>query len=84
VARPNDLRWAHKQALDSRTENKVCQHFQGQRRILRRQEKYCCFFLTEIMFIYPYPASSKRDVRVVTIRGVRGAVAAGRVLDERS
>jgi hypothetical protein len=44
VARPNDLRWAHKQALDSRTENKVCQHFQGQRRILRRRENIVVSF----------------------------------------
>jgi hypothetical protein len=40
-------------------------------------EKYSCFYFSEIMLLCRYPASSKRDVRVVTIRGVRGAVDAG-------
>jgi D-tyrosyl-tRNA(Tyr) deacylase len=38
------------------------------------REKYSAFVFTEIVVVYRHPASSKRDVRVVTIRGVRGAV----------
>jgi hypothetical protein len=38
------------------------------------REKYSCFYFSEIVVLYRHPASSKRDVRVVTIRGVRGAV----------
>ena len=33
-------------------------------------EKYYCFVLSEGVVLYPQPASSKRDVRVVTIREV--------------
>ncbi|CCE11251.1 hypothetical protein BRAS3843_660059 [Bradyrhizobium sp. STM 3843] len=40
------------------------------------REKYSCFYFSEIVVVYRHPASMKRDVRVVTIRGVRGAVAA--------
>ncbi|CCE08000.1 hypothetical protein BRAS3843_2520015 [Bradyrhizobium sp. STM 3843] len=32
------------------------------------------FFFSEIVLYSLHPASSKRDVRVVTIRGVRGAM----------
>jgi len=38
------------------------------------REKYSGFYFSEIVVVYRHPASSKRDVRVVTIRGVRGAV----------
>jgi hypothetical protein len=37
-------------------------------------EKYSYFYFSEIVVLYRHPASSKRGVRVVTIRGVRGAV----------
>jgi hypothetical protein len=38
------------------------------------REKYFYFFFTEIMVVCRRPASSKRGVRVVTIRGVRDAM----------
>ena len=69
------LRFAALRRLDPlRAKTNFTSHFKAIWVVQIARQKYSASHFPQISSIYAHPASSKRGVRVVTIRGVRGAV----------